>query len=207
MARRTEPVGCLKFHVVTTMHAKAWEEFGRRMVESVIALWPLDALPLTLYAEDFDPEPMPGLQVRRLPAWLDEFKQRWGKTPAYTGHRNGGYDYRFDAVKFAHKVAALTDFGLELSDGVMIWLDADTFTHAVVTTEWLHSLFPEPAYLAWLDRANSHPECGFVMFRASNAAITAASWSPSGISTLPGTSSNCGKRTTLSFCNGSSMTR
>lgn len=158
----------MKFHIVTTMTAKAWEEFGRRMVESVIALWPVEALPITLYAEDFDPEPMAGLEVRRLPAWLDEFKQRWGKAPAYTGHRNGGYDYRFDAIKFAHKVAALTDFGLDLFDGVMIWLDADTVTHAAVTPEWLTGLFPEPAYLAWLDRANSHPECGFVMFRASN---------------------------------------
>src|SRR5690606_31390342 len=28
--------------------------------------------------------------------------------------------------------------------------------------------FPEPAYVAWLDRNGSHPECGFFMLRASH---------------------------------------
>jgi hypothetical protein len=71
-------------------------------------------------------------------------------------------------VKFAHKVAALTDAALEMSDGVLIWLDADIFTHADVTSDWLERLFPPPAYLAWLDRKSAHPECGFVMYRCSD---------------------------------------
>lgn len=150
------------------MNAQGWEQTGRRMVESFVEHWPTDALPLVVYAEDFDPPDMPGVEVRRLPDWLSQFKARWGKTPAYNGHRNGRYDYRFDAVKFSHKVAALTDFGLGLDDGVMIVMDADTFTHAPVTASWLEGLFPEPAYIAWLDRLNSHPECGFVMYRAAH---------------------------------------
>jgi hypothetical protein len=150
------------------MNAKGWEQTGRRMVESFVQHWPAEALPLTVYAEDFDIDDMPGVEVRRLPAWLTDFKARWGKTPAYNGHRHGGYDYRFDAVKFAHKVAALTDFGLGLDDGVMIVIDADTYTHSPVTAEWLSGLFPEPAYIAWLDRLGSHPECGLVMYRASH---------------------------------------
>ena len=150
------------------MNARGWEETGRRMVESVIANWPAETLPIVIYAEDFVPPNMEGIEVRQLPAWLSDFKAKWGKTPAYTGRRHNGYDYRFDAVKFSHKVAALTDFGLSLTDEILVWLDADTFTHAQVTNEWLAKLFPEPAYIAWLDRANSHPECGFVMFRCSN---------------------------------------
>ena len=50
----------------------------------------------------------------------------------------------------------------------MIWLDADTFTHADVTEAWLQKLFPLPAYIAWLDRHDSHPECGFIMFRPAD---------------------------------------
>lgn len=137
------------------------------MAESFLARWPEEAKPLTIYAEDFDID-MPGVEVRRLPAWMAEFKQKHRNVPAYNGWRNGQYDYRFDAVKFAHKVAAVTDFGLSLDDGVMIWLDADVYTHADVTVDWLEGLFPEPAYLAWLDRYNSHPECGLVMYRASH---------------------------------------
>jgi hypothetical protein len=157
----------MKFHVVTTTNEKGWAETGRRMAESFLARWPDEAKPLTVYAEDFDID-IPGIEVRRLPIWLDEFKARHRSNPAFNGRRSGGYDYRWDAVKFAHKVAALTDFAEPLTGGVLIWLDADTFTHADVTTDWLESLFPEPAYIAWLDRLNAHPECGLVMFRCSH---------------------------------------
>lgn len=162
-------MGRLSFRVVTTMNERGWNETGRRMVESFIRRWPAECLPIVIYAEGFTPPEMAGIEIRRLPAWLDDFKAKWGTVPAHIGQRNGQYDYRFDAVKFAHKVAALTDFGLSLSpDDIMAWLDADTFTHDDVTMDWLASLFPEPAYVAWLDRLNSHPECGFVMFRCSH---------------------------------------
>lgn len=157
----------MKFRVVTTMHRAGWEETGRRMVESFVRKWPDEAKPLTVYTEDFEID-MLDVVVRKLPAWQAEFKDQRKNTPAFNGRRGNAYDYRWDAVKFSHKVAALTDFGENLTDGVLIWLDADTFTHAPVTTDWLESLFPEPAYLAWLDRVNSHPECGFVMYRCSH---------------------------------------
>lgn len=157
----------MKFHVVTTMNAQGWEETGRRMAQSFMERWPDEAKPLTIYAEGFDVD-MLDMEVRRLPAWMAEFKSLHDRNPVAKGIRNGAYDYRFDAVKFAHKVAAVTDFGLSLTDGVMIWLDADTYTHADVTADWLEGLFPEPAYIAWLDRARAHPEAGFVMYRASH---------------------------------------
>jgi hypothetical protein len=157
----------MRFYVVTTMNKAGWEETGRRMAESFIEKWTFDAWPLTIYAEDFDPD-IPGIEVRKLPAWLDDFKKAHENNPAAHGKRHNEYFYTHDAVKFAHKVAALTDFAEDFTDGVVIWLDADTFTHEDVTTEWLEWLFPEPAYIAWLDRINSHPECGFVMFRCSH---------------------------------------
>lgn len=136
------------------------------MVQSFQRYWPRDTR-LTVYAEGFVPE-IKGIHVRELPAWLNEFKGHYGRVPTYCGKLNNGqYDYRFDGVKFAHKVAALTDFALGFTEGVVIWLDADTLTHAPVTKDWLEGLFPEPAYLAWLDRSQTHPECGFMMFRAN----------------------------------------
>lgn len=158
----------VKFRVVTTMNAKGWQETGRRMVQSFLARWPSECLPLVIYAEDFDPDVSEGIETRRLPDWLSAFKEAHRDDDACNGIRRGAYDYRFDGVKFAHKVAALTDMGLQLEDGILIWLDADTFTHSDVSIEWLEGLFPEPAYIAWLDRLNSHPECGFVMFRCSH---------------------------------------
>lgn len=157
----------MKYRVVTTCNADGWKQTGRRMVESFISRWAAETLPITVYAEGFDIY-RNEVEVRRLPAWLDEFKERHAKTPSANGFRNGVYDYRFDAVKFAHKVAALTDFALSIDEGAIIWLDADTFTHADVTIEWLDGLFPGDGYLAWLDRTNCYPECGVVFYRASH---------------------------------------
>jgi hypothetical protein len=158
----------MTYRVVTTIHAAGWEAYGRRMAQSVLERWAPEALPLMVYAEDFDPEPMAGLEVRRLPAWLDAFKARWGCDHRANGQTGEGYRYIFDAVKFAHKVAALTDAAAQLDDGVLIWLDADTFTHAPVDAAWLDGLGLGDGYIAWLDRLRSHPECGFVMFRCDH---------------------------------------
>lgn len=133
------------------------------MAQSFLAHWPA-SIPLTVYAEDFDPD-ISGIEVRRLPEWLQTFKEQ---NAAHNGQKPHWYDYRFDAVKFAHKVAALTDYALGTTDGALVWMDADVVTHSKPTEEWLKSLFPQFAYLAWLDRANSHPECGFMMFRCSH---------------------------------------
>ena len=38
-----------------------------------------------------------------------------------------------------------------------------------MTIEWLDSLFPQSADIAWLDRVNKYPECGFMMFRLPSA--------------------------------------
>lgn len=155
----------MNYHVVTTMNAAGYQEHGRRMAQSFVDRWP-DSAKLTIYAEGFEPD-VKGVDIRLLPSWVGEFKAKHSPAPSNNGWRHGVYDYRFDATKFSHKVGAMTDFGVNLTDGVMIWLDADTFTHADVTEEWLEKLFPTPAYIAWLERRGSHPETGFVMFRCA----------------------------------------
>jgi len=153
----------IRFRVVTTMNERGWRETGERMVRSFLRNWPAEAS-LTVYAEGFCPS-LPDVAVRRLPTWLDEFKMRHAANPKTQGRVDSGYDYRGDCLKFSHKVAALTDYALSVDDGILVWLDCDVFTHAGVTADWLDSLFPEPSYIAWLDRAGNHPECGFVMYR------------------------------------------
>lgn len=158
----------MKYHLVTTVNAKGWEQSGRKMAESFASRWEAGLFPLTIYAEGFEPEENPAWTVRLLPEWVDAFKAEHAGDPTRAGRYGNRYDYRFDAVKFVHKVGAVTDFGAGLDDGTMIWIDADTFTHADVTEDWLNGLFPGDGYLAWLDRKDAHPECGFVMFRCGH---------------------------------------
>lgn len=167
-----------------TCHAEGWRDYGRNMVQSFARHWPATAT-LEVYAEGFDLDvEAPNVIERRLPEWHATFKAfhadnedahgrnaaRFGKTAR---HKGKGYDYRRDCVRFSHKVAALTDAALNPeivnragAPGWLIMADADLVSHAPVTIEWLHSLVIDPSfYIAWLDRLNWYPECGFVIFR------------------------------------------
>lgn len=153
--------------VVTTMSRAGWKDTGGRMIQSFRQNWPAE-IDLVIYAEGFDVEQGPGVVVRSLPGWMYAFKEKHRDNNMANGRTPSRYDFRFDCVKFAHKVAAITDAGLQQDDGILIWMDADTFTHAPVTHEWINGLFPGPSYIAWLDRVNHYPETGFYMVRCSH---------------------------------------
>lgn len=146
----------MKFAVVTTYAERHWEEYVRRCVKSYRKHWS-GQVPLILY-EDCD-------LYSRAP-WLAQFKAR---------HVARGTDnYRFDAVRFAHKVAAisLAMVYAEIDHGadVLIWMDADCVTHANVDAAWLEALIGDGDF-AYLPRAAKYPECGFMMLRIARPPV------------------------------------
>lgn len=168
-----------------TCHALGWQDYGRNMAKTFVEFWPGD-VSLEIYAEGFDIDvAAPNVLQRRLPEWFDTWKARHAENPDANGRNKArfgriaqrkatGYDYRRDCVRFAHKVAALTDAALEhmpADPDMLIMCDADVVTHEVVTVDWLKSMFSDPRpYLAWLYRSNWYPECGFVMYRETHRA-------------------------------------
>lgn len=155
------------YRVVSTTNKKGWNEYGRRMAEKFVQFWP-EEIKLTVYAEDFDVDVV-GVDQRSMPTWLARFKEQHGDQGWKCGRTHRGYDFRFDALKFSHKVAAITDFMDPHTEGVDIWCDADTLTHSRISSDWLDGLFADQhAYMAWLARRNSFPECGFVMYRTDH---------------------------------------
>lgn len=151
------------FEVVTTCSAKGWDEYGMRMVASFETYWPA-IIPLRLYVEGFKPTG-DYATVRDLPSWLYEFKAQHAKNPHAHGQPGrGGYNFRFDAIRFAHKTAAVIDTAERSEHDVLVWVDADTVTHSPVTIEFLRSLWPNTDQaISWLERTNKYPECGFYM--------------------------------------------
>lgn len=150
-----------RYVALTTCNAEQWRKHGRAMAATYKRHWPIE-VPLLIYSEGFDGGAL-GIDLERAAPWLVEFKARH-RDQRYRGGP-GGRDYRHDAVRFAHKVAAIGAAAEYVECDVLIWLDADTVTFAPVTGEWLDSLFPEPAVVAWLDRDHAYPECGWLMFR------------------------------------------
>ena len=131
------------------------------MAASFAKFWPSE-IGLTIYAQDFTAENTVDLYQEA--PWLAPWKAQ--RSPEDRGkHLIPRQRFKRDAVRFSHKVAAL-GAGLEAADcDVLIWLDADVLTYAPVTVDWLDSLFPPPAPMAWLDRTKKYAETSFMMFR------------------------------------------
>jgi hypothetical protein len=139
----------LTFDAVTTYADRHWEAYAKRCVETFERHW--KGVRLRAYTDD---------RLEQASEWLSKFKQ---------AHRHRStHNYRFDAVRFAHKVAAL-ELAYRTGDAdVMVWLDADCVTHADVDAEWLSGLLGDGDF-AYLRRAKKYPECGFMLFRRNPA--------------------------------------
>lgn len=135
----------LTFQAVTTFAPRHWETHARRCVETFREHWQGIAL-ATLTDEE--------LESRS--GWLSQFKRRHAGRPVP--------NYRFDAVRFAHKVAALDIAYRDLRADVLVWIDADCVTHAPVDAAWLAGLLGD-ADFGYLRRARKYPECGFLLMR------------------------------------------
>lgn len=142
------------FEVVTTYADRHWESHARRCVESFHKHW--EGIPLSVYTDS---------ELEAQSSWLSQFKRRHANLPTH--------NYRFDAVRFAHKVAAIELAFAKCRSDYLIWMDADCVTHAPVDAEWLEGL-AQGARFAYLKRAKKYPECGFMMI--SNSPSTHWFW-------------------------------
>ena len=147
---------------VSTCHLEGWKKYGQRMADTWTRNWPAktatSANPPPTSDEDF---------IQRVPdlndiTWLQEFKRQ------HPYKRPGAYNYRFDAARFAHKVAAVLE-AASMESEHLIWVDADTVTHTPVPVSFIDSLLPRgDEYIAWLDRKGKYPECGFFILNCQH---------------------------------------
>jgi hypothetical protein len=154
---------------ITTCNHAQWLAHGQTMAATFDRHWPPE-IKLTVYAEGFSGDRNGRVRFVNLDQaapWLAPWKA--ALTPAQRGITPQGYRYRWDAAKFAHKVAAL---GAAVSEheGILAWLDADIRSHADVTIAWLEALMPAEADVAWLDRHGRYPETGALLFRLPRVA-------------------------------------
>lgn len=173
-----------RFAVVTTCHAAGYRDYGRTMVESYLAHWPA-AVPLLLYHEGFEPPVAPGRVVSydlmASSPELAAFKARHLDNPRAHGTvrpwrrlrlgalsiplplRERRAQYRWDAVRFAHKSYAIFDAARRTDADLLIWIDADTRFFADVDMAELAALAPPGSAVSCLRRPQ-HTESGFVVY-------------------------------------------
>ena len=176
----------MKIAVVTTMHAKAYETYGTRMLGSFLANWPED-VDFHIYTEDFPIGDItsPRLKVLDLhttiPA-LVEFKTRHRDNPAAHGRQDRGslpghprarvgLGYRWDAVRFANKSYVWSHVARTLGADRLIWLDADTLTHTPIPKSFLEGLIPADSLCGFLGRTMMYTETGFLILNLRHPAL------------------------------------
>lgn len=158
--------------VVSTASQEGFEVYGKRFLDSFAKFWPgADQVCLIFFTEGY---PIfvheNGVITKRwqydlneAAPWLSEFKYRNRGNPRAIGR--GGWKH--DAIRFAHKVAAIVAADQICDSDHLLWLDADIVTHSCVDEQAIASWLPGELWLSWLDRdpkVISHPECGFLLF-------------------------------------------
>jgi hypothetical protein len=182
-ARRT-----LRISVVTTMHAKAYEAYGIRMIESFLKNWP-EQVEFYLYTEGFSVEDIKHdrLKVVDLHAAAPDlvaFKTQHKNNPAAHGRQDRGpvqgnprarigLGYRWDAVRFSNKSFAWCHAVRKLNHDRIIWLDADTITHSSIPMEFLVNIIPDHSLCGYLGRNMMYTETGFIIVNSMHFASSA----------------------------------
>lgn len=166
----------MRYTVLTSFSPAGWELYGERFVDTFNRFW-RDDVKLIVAWEGQPPRPdLNGFDLLEYEP-LRAFLERHSENPVMRGLKPHpdwpwgdkfvleGYNFKFDAVKFCHKVFAIAAAANYVEDGKFYWLDGDVATHSDVPLSLLDLLLPETVSLSYLARPGyTHSECGFIGF-------------------------------------------
>jgi hypothetical protein len=160
----------MKYTVITTFNADGYAKYGQRMIQTFLQNWPVD---LVVYAEGCTVnETASNLKVRDIAVVneLTAFKQQWQGVPKANGdvstdpirsqRRDAGKGFKWDAVRFSHKVYSIFHCAKHTDTDWLIWMDADTVCHSPIAQAELARLCPDAVDLCFLGRRGKYTECG-----------------------------------------------
>jgi len=170
----------MKYTVCTTFNADGYEKYGRRMIQTFLQTWPAEVT-LVVYAEScVVAETAPNLVVHDIGIVdaLITFKSIWQGVPKATGNvrddpvrskrKDAGKGFKWDAVRFAHKVYSIFHCARSISTNWLLWMDADTVCHSAITVTDLDRLCPQDRDLCFLGRRGKYSECGLYAMNLAN---------------------------------------
>lgn len=158
--------------VCTTFPNDAWRVYARFALETFARNWPQDATLFVFLDDATLVDEVTGVLADRQEtshvgvgkgAAHDAFLQR-------NACRDSDRDFRFQACRFSHKIAAIkaTLDALDQAPNTpaLLWLDADVITTAPVSYDWLAQFMPQgEARFSYLGRDQfQYSECGFMGF-------------------------------------------
>lgn len=161
------------FSVVTTFNQSGYDHYASRMIDTFLTNWP-ETIDLYVYAEDTKvTQKHKRLHVIDFHANVPEivaFKKRWGDDPKARGQvaqgpknhkgKAPGIGFRWDAIRFCHKIYAVCHHAKLKQSNTMFWMDADMVCHSPVTEDFIAQQIPHKTGIAFLGRRHKFTECG-----------------------------------------------
>lgn len=178
----------MKYTVCTTFNAAGYEKYGQRMIQTFLQTWPSEVT-LVVYAENCAvPETAPNLVVRDI-AMIDSltaFKEVWRDVPRANGNvqndpvrskrKDAGKGFKWDAVRFSHKVYSIFHCAKNTKTDWLIWMDADTVCHSAIAVADLDRLCPGHRDLCFLGRRGKYTECGLYAMNLGHPVMERFLW-------------------------------
>jgi hypothetical protein len=166
----------MEYTFVTSFRKEDYDVYAKKMLESVAEKWKPDDFRLVVYLEGY--KDTNGLvqspqieyrEIENIDARSSFIKRNSDKNGRFA---EAPYNYRFDAVRFCHKVYAYSDLAFQLIEdeykGWLVWLDADTITKKMFKAEDAAKLLPSNADIVHLGRIDiDYSETGFVGWNMS----------------------------------------
>ena len=163
----------MKISVVTTFHEEGLNRYAQRMIDTFIQNWPREII-LHIYPENCNPaiKDHSRVTLKRLEEVneLVKFKEKWRNVPKANGdvtddpirskRKDAGKGFKWNAVRFAHKVYAIFDCARTTDADVLFWMDADTVCHSPILLETVSRFCPPTQDIGYLGREGKYTECG-----------------------------------------------
>jgi hypothetical protein len=167
-----------QYTVLSSLNMSYWETVGNINVVLLDERWPRD-IPIHLYYDNLDIKTIPERKTlsprlswvnfyKLCPEYL-EFADKWKDNIK----ANGGpeKDFRYNAVKFAHKTFAIWHQAKQVTTGWLIWIDCDITTINQVDVPFLQTVCPENKMVSYIGRPNRYSECGWMAFNMNHPEI------------------------------------
>ena len=165
----------MKYTIITTFNEAGYNQYGQRMIDTFAQTWPT-TVTLRVYAEGCKHLitcTQPNIEVYDLEEsspGLVQFKQTWAAVPRANGdvtadpvrsrRKDAGKGFKWNAVRFSHKVYAVFHAAQTVTTPWLLWMDADTVCHSAITEEFLDAMCQEQHDLCYLGRRGKFSECG-----------------------------------------------
>lgn len=174
----------MKIAVVTTFNEAGLKKYGQKMINSFCENWP-EEVTLHIYPELCNPliNNHNHVTLKRLEEVqeLTNFKEKWKNVPKANGdvsadpvrskRKDAGKGFKWDAIRFAHKVYAIFDCARTTDADILLWMDADMVCHSPITVETILRLCPPEKDLCFLGRKGKFSECGLYSMNLRSPAV------------------------------------